>query len=177
MRLVLCSNVQLNGHIIIECCSKLLVWQRRKNIFVFQQQFRRVYSLSSITLAVPKPVFYFGRRRWNPRPLILQANRSTVLPRCYPLDIYISFAPSTDQRASLHAGQQAMQSVTNRSPRNIVQLCCRRKLNKRSKTRVHSGPDAIRAFSRAHPSPMSVKLHLQSFHLSTCKYIIVNQKN
>ena len=109
------SNVKQTGHIIIECCSNLLVWQRRKNIFVFLQQFRRFYSLSSITLALTKPVFYFGRRRWNPRPLILQANRSTVLPRCFPLEIYISFAPSTDQRASLHAGQQAMQSVINRS--------------------------------------------------------------
>ena len=135
---------------------------RRKNIFVSLQQFRRFYSLSSITLAVPKPVLYFGRRRWNPRPLILQPTRSTVLPRCYPLDIYISFAPSTDQHASLHAGQQTMQSVTNGSTRNIVRLCCLRKPIKRSKTRAHSGPDAIRAFGRAHPSPMSARMHLQS---------------
>ena len=176
MRLVLCSNVQQNGHIIIDCCSKLLVWQRRKIIFVSLQQFRRFYSLSSITLALTKPVFYFGRRRWNPHPLILQANRSTVLPRCFPLDIYISFAPSTDQRASLHVGQQAMQSVINRSTRHIVRLSCRRKPSKRSKTRAHSGPDAIRAFGRAHPSPMSARLPLQSSQLSTCKYIIVNQK-
>ena len=113
-------------------------------IFSFlYNKFRRIYSLSSITLAVPKPVFYYGRIRWSPRPLILQANRSTVLPRCYPLDIYISVAPSTDQRASLHAGQQAMQSVTNRSTRNIVQLFCRRKPNKLNKTRAHAGPDAI----------------------------------
>ena len=149
--------------------------QRRKNIFVSLQQFRRFYPLSSITLALPKPVFYFGRRRWNPRPLILQANRSTVLPRCFPLDIYISFAPSTDQRASLHVGQQAMQSVTNRSTRNIVRLSCRRKPNKRSKIRAHSGPDAIRASGRAHPSPMSARLHLQSSHLSTCKHFFVDQ--
>ena len=124
-----------------------------------------------------KPVIYFRRRLRNPHPLILQANRSTVLPRCYPLNIYISFAPSTDQLANLHAGQQAMQSVNNRFTRNIVRLCCRRKPNKRSKTRAHSGPDAIRAFGRAHPSPMSARLHLQSSNLSTCKYIIVYQKN
>ena len=160
----------------MECYSKLLVWQRRKNIFFSLQQFRRFYSLSSITLAVPKPLFYFGYRRRNPRPLILEANRSTVLPRAYPLDIYISIAPSTDQRASLHAGQQAMQSVTNRSTRNIVRLCFRRKLNKRSKTMALSGPDAIQAFGRAHPSPMSARFQLQSSHLSTFKYISVNQK-
>ena len=144
--------------------------------FRFSVTISSILLTLSITLAVPNPVSYFGYRRWNPRPLILQANRSTVLPRCYPLDIYISFAPSTDQRACLHAGQQAMQSVTNRSTRNIVRLCCRRMPNKRSKTRAHSGPDAIRAFGRAHPSPMSVRLHLQSSHLSTFKYISVNQK-
>ena len=48
--------------------------------------------------------------------------------------------------------------------------------SKRSKTMAHSGPDAIRAFRRAHPSPMSARLHLQSSHLSTFKYISVNQK-
>ena len=45
MRLVLCSNVQQNGHIIIECCSKLLVWQRRKNIFVSLREFCRLHLL------------------------------------------------------------------------------------------------------------------------------------
>ena len=50
MRLVLCSNVQQNGQIIIECYSKLLVWRRRKNILVSLQQFCRFYSLCRLHL-------------------------------------------------------------------------------------------------------------------------------
>ena len=50
VRLVLCSNVQQNGHIIIECYSKWLVWQRRKNIFVSLQEYCRFYSLCRLHL-------------------------------------------------------------------------------------------------------------------------------
>ena len=158
MRLVLCSNVQQNGQIIIECCSKLLVWQRRKtfsflcNNFVDFTHFVDYTGCAEASFLLQKKTLESASSHPAGQPI----NSSDLA--VIPLDIYTSFAPSTDERASLNAGQQAMESVTNRSTRNIVRLSRRRKPSKRRKTRAHSGPDAIRAFGRAHPSPHVSKI-------------------
>ena len=177
MRLVLCSNVQQNGHIIIECYSKLLVWQRRKNIFVSLQQFRRFYSLCRLHLLYQSQFSTSEEDARNP----------TSSHPAWPTDkeFYLAAIPWTFTYRSLPplisvpAFMQASKPCS-RLPTDPLATSCGCVVVVSRISGVRRGRiQGLTLFERSAehiPHLMSARLHLQSSPLSTCKYIIVYSK-
>ena len=120
--------------------------------FRFSATISRFYSLSSITLAVPKPVFYFGRRGRDLRPvrrLGRPTSSTTSLPSPWTCK-YRSLLPLI----SVPAFKQASSGV-RRGCILGMKLCER-------------SPEDIRHL-------MSATSYLQSSQLSTCKHFFVDQ--